>query len=162
MTSEREGVRGLDAVREVLAEMRERKINHGRDTSPTLVAWADRIERAITTPPADAEQRARELLADAYAAAGFRESASDMRKGRINYGALERASLSAIASALSQQPEARGVVDALPFQRWSMTKGSDGKRWSVCMDHDPCGEWVKWIDVQQHFFVAAITEARNG
>lgn len=44
-------VRGLDAVREVLAEMRERKINHGRDTSPTLIEWADRIERAITTPP---------------------------------------------------------------------------------------------------------------
>jgi len=65
-------------------------------------------------------------------------------------------------AALSHQPEARGVVDAPPFQRWSMTKGSDGKRWSVCMDHDPCGEWVKWIDVQQHFFVAAITEARNG
>lgn len=53
----REGVSGLDAAREVLAEMRERKINHGRDTSPTLVAWADRIERAITTPPSDAEQQ---------------------------------------------------------------------------------------------------------
>ena len=27
--------------------MRDRKVNHGRDTSPTLEAWADRLEASI-------------------------------------------------------------------------------------------------------------------
>ena len=102
--SEREGVRGLDAVREVLAEMRERKINHGRDTSPTLVAWADRIERAITTPPAGAEQRARELLR-LHAVGGKARTFLPDTDVVVKDGALR-----AIASAMSHQPEARGVV----------------------------------------------------
>lgn len=33
-------------VSEVSAEMRDRKINHGRDQSATLVAWADRLDGA--------------------------------------------------------------------------------------------------------------------
>lgn len=30
----------------VLREMRDRKVNHGRGTSPTLLAWAKRLELA--------------------------------------------------------------------------------------------------------------------
>ena len=45
------------------------------------------------------------------------------------------------------------------FQRWSMTRGSDGARWSVYMDHNPHGEWVKWADVQQHAFGVALAAA---
>ena len=31
----------------VLKEMRSRKVNHGRSTSPTLIAWANRLDAAI-------------------------------------------------------------------------------------------------------------------
>lgn len=34
------------AVQQVAQEMRERKVNHGKDTSPTLHAWADRLSLA--------------------------------------------------------------------------------------------------------------------
>lgn len=34
---------------DIAREMRERRVNHGRHTSPTLEAWADRIE-AIARP----------------------------------------------------------------------------------------------------------------
>lgn len=39
-----------DAVREVNAvanEMRNRLVNHGRSHSPTLIAWADRLDAAL-------------------------------------------------------------------------------------------------------------------
>lgn len=39
-----------DAVKEVNAvanEMRNRLVNHGRSTSPTLIAWADRLDAAL-------------------------------------------------------------------------------------------------------------------
>lgn len=39
------------AIRQVLKEMRERRVNHGRDASPTLQAWADRIEAALEGKP---------------------------------------------------------------------------------------------------------------
>jgi hypothetical protein len=48
-----------DSIREVLAEMRGRKINHGRDASPTLEAWAERIETALRSQPVS---RDREVL----------------------------------------------------------------------------------------------------
>lgn len=32
-------------------EMRSRKVNHGRETSPTLIAWANRIEAAVLPKP---------------------------------------------------------------------------------------------------------------
>ena len=35
-------------VAAALAEMRDRKVNHGKHTSPTLIDWADRIESALT------------------------------------------------------------------------------------------------------------------
>ena len=35
-------------VAAVLAEMRDRKVNHGKHTSPTLIDWAGRIESALT------------------------------------------------------------------------------------------------------------------
>lgn len=62
----------------------------------------------------------------------------------LNRAADALEAISTPASHDAQQPPA--------FQRWSMTKGSDGARWSVYMDHDPCGEWVKWAEVQQHCF----------
>lgn len=34
-------------LRAISAEMRSRKINHGRNVSPTLVAWADKIDAAL-------------------------------------------------------------------------------------------------------------------
>lgn len=39
-----------ETVQNVLREMRERKVNNGKHTSPTLEAWADRIERALASP----------------------------------------------------------------------------------------------------------------
>lgn len=33
-------------LRVIADEMRNRKINHGKHTSPTLCAWADRIDAA--------------------------------------------------------------------------------------------------------------------
>lgn len=36
-----------ETVADVLAEMRSHKVNHGKHTSPTLIGWADRIERAM-------------------------------------------------------------------------------------------------------------------
>lgn len=35
-------------ILKVIQEMRERKVNHGRDTSPALEAWADRLEAALS------------------------------------------------------------------------------------------------------------------
>ena len=37
----------MDDIKAVIAEMRDRKVNHGKDTSPTLLAWADRLEAAL-------------------------------------------------------------------------------------------------------------------
>lgn len=39
----------LAELRSVSQEMRSRKINNGRSTSRTLVAWADRIDAALDT-----------------------------------------------------------------------------------------------------------------
>lgn len=36
-----------EVILDVTKEMRERKVNHGRHTSPTLEAWAERIESAL-------------------------------------------------------------------------------------------------------------------
>lgn len=39
-----------DPIAEILAltrEMRDRKVNHGRSVSPTLVAWAQKIEHQL-------------------------------------------------------------------------------------------------------------------
>ena len=147
MTSEREGVRGL------VAKWRERGDDEIGDAySGPWYECADELESALAA--GEVEQRARELLADAYAAAGFPESASsDVRKGRINYGALERASLSAIASALSQQPEpkaeARGGVDVEAVEKviGEMTDYLD-------QEVDPELDTIeKWRN--------ALTEARN-
>lgn len=41
----------LTEVRRVIKEMRERKVNHQRGTSPTLNAWADQIEAALKEAP---------------------------------------------------------------------------------------------------------------
>lgn len=35
-------------ILKVIQEMRERKVNHGRGTSPALEAWADRLEAALS------------------------------------------------------------------------------------------------------------------
>lgn len=43
-------------ILKVIQEMRDRKINHGRDTSPTLAAWADRLEAALS-PQTESECR---------------------------------------------------------------------------------------------------------
>jgi len=57
MTSEREGVRGL------VAKWRERGDDEIGDAySGPWYDCADELESALATPPADAEQRARELL----------------------------------------------------------------------------------------------------
>jgi hypothetical protein len=76
------------------------------------------------TPPADAEQRARELLAAAYDRCGLRGSYyianPDAPKPDVTdepeYMVVE-AACSAIVAALSQQPEARGVVDVEAIRR---------------------------------------------
>ena len=39
--------RTLSDIQAVLMEMRERRINHGKNTSPTLIEWEDRIEAAL-------------------------------------------------------------------------------------------------------------------
>lgn len=44
-TGERE--KALEDARRVLREMRERHINHGKATSPTLNAWADELEAQL-------------------------------------------------------------------------------------------------------------------
>lgn len=37
----------ITELRAITAEMRSRKINHGKNVSPTLIAWADRIDAAV-------------------------------------------------------------------------------------------------------------------
>lgn len=37
----------VDELRAISREMRERKVNGGKRTSPTLIAWADRIDAAL-------------------------------------------------------------------------------------------------------------------
>lgn len=46
----------IEEIRKVIAEMRDRKVN-GQNESPTLVAWANRIEAALTE-----EERAEPVL----------------------------------------------------------------------------------------------------
>lgn len=41
----------MNDLLQVVREMRERKVNHGQDHSPTIHAWADRIEKAANTMP---------------------------------------------------------------------------------------------------------------
>lgn len=48
-------------LREVAREMRERKINHGRDKSMTLIAWADRLDAIASSVEGKAEDAARYL-----------------------------------------------------------------------------------------------------
>lgn len=36
-----------EKVMQVLKEMRERLVNNKKNTSPTLIDWADRIEKAL-------------------------------------------------------------------------------------------------------------------
>ena len=150
MTSEREGVRGLVA--------KWRRESEKMQLHPAGLAarrvCAVELESALAA--GEVEQRARELLADAYAAAGFPESASDVRKGRINYGALERASLSAIASAMSQQPEARGVVDA------SILQEAGDVLEAVAISGVPLPNNWRWpLADELRGMAAALTEARN-
>lgn len=38
----------MNEIKRVLQEMRERRVNNGRNPSPTLHEWADRIEAALT------------------------------------------------------------------------------------------------------------------
>jgi hypothetical protein len=40
-------------VAEVVHEMKTRRINNGRNTSPTLIAWANRIENSFDRPPVE-------------------------------------------------------------------------------------------------------------
>lgn len=50
-----------DTIEAIISEMRARKVNHGRNSSPTLIAWADRLEASasqqgwqdISTAPKD-------------------------------------------------------------------------------------------------------------
>lgn len=42
-------------ILKVIQEMRERKVNHGRGTSPALEAWADRLEAALSQQAEPAE-----------------------------------------------------------------------------------------------------------
>lgn len=53
-------------------------------------------------------------------------------------------------------PSAPVGVEGL--QRYSMARGSDGERWSVYMDPDPAGEWVKWADAQMAALTAALAQ----
>lgn len=46
------------ALREIAEEMRARKVNHGKTTSPTLIAWADRIDAALAAEQPAAAQEA--------------------------------------------------------------------------------------------------------
>lgn len=34
----------------IAQEMRKHKVNHGKQTSPTLIAWAERVEKAAKLP----------------------------------------------------------------------------------------------------------------
>lgn len=36
-----------EAIAQILKEMRQRRVNNGKHTSPTLEAWADRLEAAL-------------------------------------------------------------------------------------------------------------------
>lgn len=38
----------IEKLRQIAAEMRARRVNHGKHESPTLIAWADRIEDALS------------------------------------------------------------------------------------------------------------------
>lgn len=74
--------------------------------------WRKHLRQAAATPPppADAEVRARELLAAEYERSDFDPvQAQQIRDGYVNN--TTATALRAIASALSQQPDARGVVD---------------------------------------------------
>lgn len=63
-----------EKLREIAAEMRARRVNHGKHESPTLIAWADRIEDALS-------QQAESALAavpdsgDAFYAGLYKKSA---------------------------------------------------------------------------------------
>lgn len=56
-----------DSIGLVLEEMRERRINHGKHTSPTLEAWANRIE-ALTRPAQTEQQPEQSRMAEALGA----------------------------------------------------------------------------------------------
>lgn len=60
-----------DTIEAIIRDMRERKVNHGRNTSPTLTAWADRLEAIAkqqggeaVAKPSEIIGKARELISD--------------------------------------------------------------------------------------------------
>lgn len=62
----------LERLDEIAREMRDRKVNHGKAHSPTLIAWANRITdelatlRASLTHPAAVDEDAIDRAYDTY------------------------------------------------------------------------------------------------
>lgn len=63
-------------VREITREMRLRRVNNGKHTSPTLIAWADRIDTAVSA-----------LIAERAALRfALRDIATNCRRGAHEHG----------------------------------------------------------------------------
>lgn len=142
----------MNALADVLAiarEMRERRVNNGKHTSPTLIAWADRIDAAVgemiaerdallarLERPAseDEEQHAREFLAAEYEKDGKTGSAEHIRTQPLLPNKAR--AVRAIAAALRQQPAPalddamadqiiKGNADLVPAQHQTMGAGHE-------------------------------------
>jgi len=143
MTSEREGVRGLVAKwRDSARSAKRYSITVYEDGYAAAEnACADELEAALATPPADAEQRARELLSlnggeamsemlDVYAAEAEARRYRDMAATEFlvsqgyKWEGYQWISPDGMTprkladAALSHQPKAQGVVDEAMAQRF--------------------------------------------
>ena len=152
MTSSREGVRAL--LERAVPFLRDEGARYEDDGSNEPLELARSIEAELEpTPPADAEQRARELLAAEYRRAGFTGAVDDALAEDPSPHC--RVTIRAIVAALTQQPvpvaEARGVVvDEAMVERAHAAYGN------ACMGRASSRVAMKCA------LLDALTEARNG
>lgn len=111
-------------VAAVLAEMRARKVNHDKHTSPTLIAWADRIESALTKAEAVATYNDQDVLDEVRAMVKLCfETQADFAKSRN----VSPAYVSDVLNGRRAMPEQWAVLAGFSRPKWFR---DTPKRWA--------------------------------